>query len=111
MKIIDLARSMIELSGLSVRDEATPDGDVEIRCIGLRPGEKLYEELLIGENTIDTPHPKILRAMENALSELETAASLRDITRLARSGDAQGLREVLTRRVDGYVSKDNSARA
>ena len=50
VRIIDLARNMIELSGLTVRDEANPDGDIEIKDVGLRPGEKLYEELLIGNN-------------------------------------------------------------
>src|SRR6476659_6403112 len=64
VRIVDLARRMIELSGLTVRDAANPDGDVEIKFVGLRPGEKLYEELLIGNNPAPTPHPKIMQAHE-----------------------------------------------
>ena len=62
IKILDLARRMIELSGLTVKDAQNPDGDIEIEISGLRPGEKLYEELLIGENPQHTSHPRILRA-------------------------------------------------
>jgi FlaA1/EpsC-like NDP-sugar epimerase len=65
VKIIDLARRMVHLSGLELRDEAHPDGDIAIEVVGLRPGEKLYEELLIGENVEGTPHPLIMRAYEH----------------------------------------------
>jgi FlaA1/EpsC-like NDP-sugar epimerase len=65
VKIIDLARRMIELSGLTVRDELNPDGDIEIQITGLRHGEKLYEELLIGEDSETTPHPRIMKAHED----------------------------------------------
>jgi len=67
VKIIDLARRMIHLSGLKVRDEESPDGDISIEIVGLRPGEKLYEELLIGENVEGTPHPLIMRAYEHEI--------------------------------------------
>lgn len=67
VKIYDLARRMIQLSGLSVRDEQNPHGDIEIVVTGLRPGEKLYEELLIGENPTSTPHPRIMMAREEYL--------------------------------------------
>jgi FlaA1/EpsC-like NDP-sugar epimerase len=67
VKIIDLARRMIHLSGLKVRDEEHPDGDISIEIVGLRPGEKLYEELLIGENVEGTSHPLIMRAYEHEL--------------------------------------------
>jgi FlaA1/EpsC-like NDP-sugar epimerase len=67
IRIADLARRMISLSGLTVRDEQHPDGDVEIRYTGLRPAEKLYEELLIGNNVSGTQHAMILRAMEHSL--------------------------------------------
>ena len=60
MKIIDLARQMIEASGYTVRDAENPEGDIDIQIIGLRPGEKLHEELLIGEGLLTTPHSKIL---------------------------------------------------
>ena len=65
VKIIDLARRMVHLSGLEVRDEQNPDGDIAIEIVGLRPGEKLYEELLIGENVEGTSHPLIVRAYEH----------------------------------------------
>lgn len=68
IKIIDLARQMIRLSGCSVRDELTPNGDIEIVTTGLRPGEKLYEELLIGENATGTNHPRIMTSTEDMLS-------------------------------------------
>ena len=67
IKIADLARRMIKLAGLTVRDERNPDGDIEIRYTGLRPAEKLYEELLIGTNVSGTEHPMIMRAMEHSL--------------------------------------------
>ena len=59
VKIADLAKRMIELSGLSLRDESNPEGDIEIVVTGLRPGEKLYEELMLGDNPQPTKHPKI----------------------------------------------------
>jgi FlaA1/EpsC-like NDP-sugar epimerase len=68
VKIFDLARRMVQLSGLSVQDEQNPHGDVEIVVTGLRPGEKLYEELLIGENPTSTSHPRIMMAREEYLS-------------------------------------------
>ena len=67
VRIMDLARRMIHLSGLTVKDENRPDGDIAIEVIGLRPGEKLYEELLIGENVEGTSHPLIMRAYEHEL--------------------------------------------
>lgn len=67
VKIADLARRMISMYGLTERNEQHPDGDIEIRITGLRPGEKLFEELLIGDNVMATPHPRILRATESCL--------------------------------------------
>lgn len=66
VKIIDLARRMVELSGLTVKDEKSPEGDIEITVIGLRPGEKLYEELLIGDNPKPTVHPRIMKPMRSS---------------------------------------------
>ena len=68
VKIDDMARKMIKLSGLKVKDKSDPDGDIEIKYTGLRPGEKLFEELLIGEKTIDTDNPLIMSAKEDMLS-------------------------------------------
>jgi FlaA1/EpsC-like NDP-sugar epimerase len=67
IRITDLARRMVNLAGLTVRDDRNPDGDIEIRFTGLRPAEKLYEELLIGTNVSGTEHPMIMRAMEHSL--------------------------------------------
>jgi FlaA1/EpsC-like NDP-sugar epimerase len=67
VKIVDLAKRMIELSGFSLKSDVDPDGDIAIDVVGLRPGEKLYEELLIGDNPLPTSHPRILKAQEQFL--------------------------------------------
>lgn len=77
--IRDLALRMIEQAGKTVRTAQNPHGDIEIKITGLRPGEKLHEELLIGSDMLTTPHPKILRAQEKHLSEIETATALNTI--------------------------------
>jgi FlaA1/EpsC-like NDP-sugar epimerase len=73
VKIADLAQHMINLSGMTVRDEANPTGDIEICYVGLRPGEKLYEELFLGQNLVTTKHPRIQMAKERItpLSDLK----------------------------------------
>jgi FlaA1/EpsC-like NDP-sugar epimerase len=99
--IYDLARQMIEASGYSIRDEKRPDGDIEIVLTGLRPGEKMHEELLIGEGQITTPHPKILQAREEHLSEIEVAAGLKALRAAIADADADALRAVVVRFVEG----------
>jgi FlaA1/EpsC-like NDP-sugar epimerase len=79
VKIAELARRMVHLSGLEVRDDKHPGGDIEIRFSGLRPGEKLYEELLIGDNVLPTDHPRILRAQEYHLPAEELQHFLRQL--------------------------------
>jgi FlaA1/EpsC-like NDP-sugar epimerase len=79
VKIVDLAKKMIELSGLTVRDDANREGDVSISITGLRPGEKLYEELLIGANASTTSHPRILRAEETFYQWSVFESAIRDI--------------------------------
>ncbi|QQA45084.1 polysaccharide biosynthesis protein [Pelagovum pacificum] len=101
--IMKLARDMIEASGYSVRDEETPDGDIEIRITGLRPGEKLHEELLIGAQMLGTHHPKILRALEGHLSQIEVATALKALRGAIETGDAEAAREAVRRWVDGYT--------
>lgn len=91
----DVARKMIEGSDLTVRDENNPDGDIEIKITGLRPGEKLYEELLIGSDMLTTPHPKILRAQEGHLSEIELAKTLKSLTEAIETRDVALLRQTL----------------
>lgn len=101
MKILDIARRMIELSGRSIRENDI--GDIDIEITGLRPGEKLYEELLIDDDSLGaTPHEKILRAEESLLSEIEVAAMLRELNAAVEQGSASRLRKLVEARVDGY---------
>lgn len=93
VKIIDLARRMVHLSGLEVRDELHPDGDIAIEIIGLRPGEKLYEELLIGNNVEGTQHPLIMRAYEH---ELVWDVLDEQLTQLDQACNGLDYRRVLT---------------
>lgn len=79
IKITDLAKNMIELSGFEVKDATTGEGDISIEYVGLRPGEKLYEELLIGNNVQQTKHPRIMKAGENFLKFKELIASLEQL--------------------------------
>jgi FlaA1/EpsC-like NDP-sugar epimerase len=102
VRIYDLARSMIELSGRSVRDADNPNGDIEVKVTGLRPGEKLYEELLLGDDLLTTPHAKILRAQETGLSQTEIANVLRDLMKTFEADDVVSARAVIERWVDGY---------
>lgn len=104
VKIIELARTMIRLSGLSIRDSDNPDGDIEIVETGLRPGEKLYEELLIGDNPQSTNHPRIMRAreilwpwadLEQALAQLDGA--------IRQFGDADAAVRIIARLVPEFA--------
>lgn len=99
--IYDLARQMIEASGFKLRDEEHPDGEIEIVLTGLRPGEKMHEELLIGEGQITTQHSKILQAREDHLSEIEVAAGLKALRAAIAEADADALRAVVARFVEG----------
>lgn len=105
VKIIDLARRMIELSGLSVRNTLNPSGDVEIKVVGLRPGEKLYEELLIGDNPESTTHPRIMKAHENLVGWQDLVPQLQALRTAARHEDRAGVEQVLTALVSGYTSE------
>ncbi len=109
LKINDLARLMIHLSGLEVRDEATPDGDIEIVYTGLRPGEKLYEELLIGADTTSTEHPRIWKSDEPFLPPVELERELNVLKAAMASGDAKELEAVLLRTVEGYQPGGDTA--
>lgn len=102
VKIIDLARRMIELSGLSVRDENNPDGDIEIEISGLRPGEKLYEELLIGDNPQPTAHARIMKAHEDFLAWNALEAKLNSLELALNVNDVGVLRVMLQELVSGY---------
>jgi FlaA1/EpsC-like NDP-sugar epimerase len=111
VKIRDLARQMIEEAGLTVRDADNPNGDIPVLVTGLRPGEKLHEELLIGEGLLTTPHSKILRAQEQCLSELQMASALRALRTAVAVGDADAAREVVATYVDGYHQEQQVAAA
>ena len=109
VRIMDLARRMIELSGLTVRDEQSPDGDIAIAITGLRPGEKLYEELLIGNNPAPTGHPRIMKAHEEFLPWPALEEELGSLRSAVEQGDVDGIKSVLSRCVHGYVESSFSA--
>lgn len=103
VRIVDLAKNLILLSGLSVRDQTNPSGDIEICYTGLRPGEKLYEELLIaGDNVCKTEHPRILAAEEVYLPFEQLTGILSEIENACDSADYQRLREILLKAPTGF---------
>ena len=111
-KIIDIARKMIRLSGRTVKDPQTGEGDIAIEITGLRPGEKLYEELLIDDDSlVGTPHPKILRAEEATLSEIEVVGMLKELQLSLEENSPHRLRKLMARCVDGYplIAPQNAA--
>jgi len=103
VKIDDLARTMIRLSGLELRDENNPDGDIAIEYIGLRRGEKLYEELLIGENTTGTSHPRIFKNSEPILPYADLIAALERLDDAIQGQDETKLQDMLRATVEGYT--------
>lgn len=102
VRIIDLAKRMILLSGKSLKDEVNINGDIEIKISGLRPGEKLYEELLIGANPVITEHPKIMRAVENFLPWPELEPKLALLFGYCKQGNISEIKSILSELVDGY---------
>ena len=102
VRIDDLAKKMIRLSGLEVKDESNPDGDIEIKYTGLRPGEKLYEELLIGDNVSETDNPLIMRAQEDMLAWDDLEPILNDLQITITDCDHKKLRELLIQIVPGF---------
>ncbi len=102
VKIYDLAKQLIHLSGLEVKDENNPDGDIEIVFTGLRSGEKLYEELLIGGDVSGTEHPKILQAQEDMLSPELLSRILARLETAVASNDVESARALLAEAVAGY---------
>jgi FlaA1/EpsC-like NDP-sugar epimerase len=103
VKIIDLAKRMIHLSGQEVKSDATPEGTIEIRQIGLRPGEKLYEELLIGANAQGTGHPLIMRAQEAELAWPTLQRVLERLNDACNRFDVETVRELLLEAVSEYA--------
>jgi FlaA1/EpsC-like NDP-sugar epimerase len=103
VKIVDLARRLVSLAGLRVKDAQQPDGDIEIQFIGLRPGEKLYEELLIVDNPISTSHPRIMKAREDCLEWADLDILLGQLQQAALNEDLRGIQAVLKECVQGYL--------
>lgn len=103
VKINELATKMIHLMGFTVKNENTPDGDIEIEYSGLRPGEKLYEELLIGNNVTGTVHPRIMRAEEDSYSFDEVLNFLERLRDSIKNSDSEKIRQLLVEVVKGYT--------
>ncbi|MBY8927808.1 polysaccharide biosynthesis protein [Pseudomonas sp. Wu6] len=103
VKIIELAEKMIHLSGLSVRSDKNPHGDIAIEFSGLRPGEKLYEELLIGDNVVATQHPMIMSANEDHLPWEALKAKLSELLAAIDQDDYNRVRQLLRDTVSGYT--------
>ena len=107
VKIMDLAQRMVELSGLTVKDEQHPEGDIEIAVTGLRPGEKLYEELLIGDNPKPTVHPRIMKAHEEFIPWAEFEAKLNALDMALNVNDVGVIRLMMQQLVAGYTPSDD----
>jgi FlaA1/EpsC-like NDP-sugar epimerase len=107
VKIMDLARRMVELSGLTVKDEQHPEGDIEIAVTGLRPGEKLFEELLIGDNPKSTEHPRIMKAHEEFIPWAEFEAKLIALEMALDVNDVSAIRLMMQQLVVGYIPSDD----
>ena len=103
VKIIDLARRMIQLMGYEIQSEQHPEGDIAIEFSGLRPGEKLYEELLIGANVAGTEHPKIMRAHEESLPAKQLESLLEKIAVAMAQDDSHAGRQLLQQAVSGFT--------
>ena len=103
VKIYELAKRLINLSGMEVKDKDNPDGDIEIIFTGLRPGEKLYEELLIGDNVNATIHKQIFRAEEESITSVEVDKYIDLLKESERNGDLVALRDILKEVVTGFV--------
>ncbi|MEM9433410.1 MAG: nucleoside-diphosphate sugar epimerase/dehydratase [Pseudomonadota bacterium] len=112
VRVRRLAEQVVEAAGQTIRDSSNPDGDIEIVTTGLRPGEKMHEELLIGSGRMTTKHEKIFSVHEESLSELEIAGAIKALKDAVARQDNQAAREVILRWVDGYTpqAREMSAR-
>ena len=108
VKILDLAKRMIALAGLTVRSETHPTGDIDIAYSGLRSGEKLFEELLIGENPLPTSHPRIIRAREDFMAWPDLKVHLQALLSAARNDNVAAMKDLLRLLVPGYAPKTPS---
>ena len=109
VKVLDLAKKlMYGLSGFELKDKENPNGEIEITFTGLRPGEKLYEELLIGDNVSTTQHKKILRAEEDYLSKTNLENFLELIKAEEQKNNVVGLKEILKNAIPGFLPDEDS---
>ena len=106
IRIVDLAKKMVHLMGYDIKDENSYRGDIAIEYTGLRPGEKLYEELLIGESVTGTEHPKIMRAEEETLTWETLDSLLKRLGSACQNIDLFEIRSVLMEAVDGFEPKE-----
>ncbi len=106
VKILELAKRLISLSGKELNDGLDGSGDIEIKFTGLRPGEKLYEELLIGDNVSLTDHKRILKAQEVSLSEKDLDEYLELMQKAEKDGNVKALKEILRDAVSGFVPEE-----
>ena len=102
VRIYDLARKMIQMSGLKLKDKNNPNGDIEITLTGLRPGEKLYEELLISNNPLPTPHPKIFKAQDKFIPWKKLEIELKKLETSLSNNDQENSLKILKKLVSGY---------
>ena len=103
VKIIELVKRLINLSGLELKDGKNVDGDIEITFTGLRPGEKLYEELLIGDTVSKTPHKQILRAEEDFIKREELEESIKSLMQAEEENDVNELKKIFKKTIHGYT--------
>jgi FlaA1/EpsC-like NDP-sugar epimerase len=106
IKILDLAYRMIHLSGFKPIDTENPDGDIKIKYTGLRPGEKLYEELLIGDDVIQSEHPRIMQAREEKLTLEIIEKKVLEISNFREDQDDLAIKNILLKNVNGYNSQE-----
>ena len=106
IKILDLAYRMIHLSGLKPIDTENPNGDIKIKFTGLRPGEKLYEELLIGDDVIQSEHPRIMQAREEKLTLDIIEKKVSEISNFRENQDDLAIKNILLKNVNGYHSQE-----
>lgn len=111
VKITDLAKKMTSLAGFQLKDKYNPNGDIEIQYSGLRPGEKFYEELLIGDNIKGTQHPRIMQANEEFIQLDELAVLLHALQKVLSDNVVEEIKQLLTEIVSGYtpwkINKNN----
>ena len=102
IKIYDLAKKMIQLYGLKIKDKDNPNGDIEILITGLRPGEKLYEELLLENNPLKTLHPKIFKTQEDFIPWIQLKTEINNLESYIQDNDLNNIVQILKKLVEGY---------